>query len=250
MSKKKSAMQKGYRKQVKARPFLTKKEIYTLIGIVIAVILAVVLFNLFYDDGFMGVKDIKENDLVTYASSEIRNRYKKVAEVGEKEGFVRTSTANETSPIGTFMFTPESEEGNMESFTIGASFVNASSLTESFMAYVGDIGVEVMEPVETTINGRPAYVFAYEASYYSAENDPNAAETAEASADADIAIAENEPNTFEQHLSAYIAYDDTHTVSMHLNYSGEDESYYMPHEEVEATIQQYTDVFTMDFDAE
>lgn len=241
MSKKKSAMQKGYRKQVKAKPFLTKKDIKSLIIVVAVILLAIVLFNLLYDDGFMSANQVKEGDLVTYASTDNRSRFKKVAEVGEKEGFVRTSTATESSPIGTYVFEPEAAEDNLSSVSVGASFVNAASLTASFTAYAESAGVEVMEPVETTIDGRTAYVFAYEAAYYSQANDPEYVEGED--------ISEKENNTFEQHISAYIDVEGTHTISLQANLTGEDESFYMPHEEVEAYLLQYADLFNMDYDA-
>lgn len=241
MSKKKSAMQKGYRKQVKEKPFLTKKDIKSLIIIVAVIVLGVVLFNLLYDDGFMSAKQVQANDLVTYASTDNRSRYKKVAEIGEKEGFVRTSTATESSPIGTYVFEPEAAEDNLSSFSVGASFVNAASLADSFIAYAEAAGVEVMEPTETTINGKTAYVFAYEAAYYSQANDPEYVEGET------VDVSTKEDNTFEQHISAYIDIEGTHTISLQANLTGEDESFYMPHEEVEAYLVQFADVINMDF---
>jgi len=239
MSKKKSAMQKGYRKQVKEKPFLTKKDIKSLIIVVAVILLAIVLFNLLYDDGFLSAKQVQENDLVTYASTDNRSRFKKVAEVGQKEGFARTSTAADGSAIGTFVFEPEAEMGNLASVSVGASFVNAASLAESFVAYAEAAGVEVMDPVETTINGLPAHVFAYEAAYYSQANDPEYVEGED--------VTGKEDNTFEQHISAYIDVEGTHTISLQVNLSGEDESFYMPHEEVEAYLVQFADVINTEF---
>lgn len=242
MSKKKSAMQKGYRKQVKEKPFLTKRDIKALILVVVMILLAIVLFNLFYDDGFLSAKQVQENDLVTYASTENRSRYKKVAEIGEKEGYVRSSTATTSSPIGTYVFEPEAE-ADLSSFSVGASFVNASSLTESFIAYAEAAGVEIMEPVETTINGHTAYVFAYEAAYYSQANDPDYVEGET------VDVTTKDDNTFEQHISAYIDVEGTHTISLQANLTGEDDSFYMPHEEAEAYLVQFADVINMDFAA-
>ena len=262
MSKKKSAMQKGFRKQTKEKPFLSKKEIYALIIIVAAVILGFVLFNYVYDDGFLSARQVEENDLVTYASTDNRGRYKKLAEVGQKEGYVRSTTATEDSPIGTFVFEPE-EDSALESFTVGASFVNNESLTSSFVVFAEEAGVEIMEPIETTVNGRPAQLFAYEASWYSTEKDAAAGNEGEAEAPVDAegaaeAVAESESmevtepadNTFEQHISAYINYNDTHTVILQANLTGEDDSFYMPHEECEAYLLQFADVIDMEFDAE
>ena len=172
------------------------------------ILLAVILFNLLYDDGFLNANQVKENDLVTYASTDNRSRYKKVAEIGEKEGLVRTSTTTEGSAIGTYVFEPETEMGNLASVSVGASFVNASSLAQSFVAYAEAAGVEVMEPVEIDINGKTAYLFAYEAAYYSQANDPEYVEGED--------VTGKEDNTFEQHISAYIDVEGTHTIKCHL----------------------------------
>lgn len=242
MSKKKSAMQKGYRKQVKAKPFLTKKDIITLIAIVAVVILAILLFNLLYDDGLMGAKQVQPNDLVAYGSTNVRDRYKKLAEIGEKDGFTRTSSATETMPVGAFEFTPDSEMGNLDSFSVSGSFVPASTLTDTFVSYANGSGIEIMEPVEITINGHDAYIFAYESEYYSTANDPDAVEGET------VDSASMPDNTFEQYLSAYISADDTHTIALHAKLVGEDSSFYLPHEEVEDYLLQFADVINMDFD--
>ena len=57
MAKKTSAKSQGYRKTVQKKPYLTKKEIIITVSIIAALILAFVLFNIFYDDGSLKVKD-------------------------------------------------------------------------------------------------------------------------------------------------------------------------------------------------
>ena len=64
---KKSAMSKGYRKTVKKKPFLSKKEIIELIVIVAVILLGIVLFNIFYDDGFIKEDAVQQGDIVAYA---------------------------------------------------------------------------------------------------------------------------------------------------------------------------------------
>lgn len=243
MAKKKSAAQKGFRKQAKAKPFITKKEIYELIIIAAVILLAVVLFNLFYDDGFMSARQVKENDLVTYASTENRSRYKKIAEVGEMDGFTRSTTAQGSTPIATFRFEPETDMGNLAAVEVSASFVAAETLTNSFAASIGEFGLEVMDPIVTTINDHQAYVFAYESAYYSAENDPDAVEgeTVDVNAMPD--------NTFMQYITAYINVEDTHTAKLQAEMSFEDADSYMPHEEIEAYLLQYADVINLDYAA-
>ena len=86
---KKNAKSKGYRKTIKKKPFLTKKEIIELIVILAVILLGVVLFNIFYDDGFVKAHDLQANDIVSFASTDLRDRYKKVAVANELEGFTK-----------------------------------------------------------------------------------------------------------------------------------------------------------------
>ena len=56
-----SARSKGYRKTPhlgeKQEPFLSKKEIFALVAVVVLIALAIILFNLLYDDGSLDVVD-------------------------------------------------------------------------------------------------------------------------------------------------------------------------------------------------
>ena len=74
MAKKTSAASKGYRKTVKKKPFLTKKEIIALIVIVAVIILAVVLFNVLYNP-YISAKDVQPNDIITYASASTKDKF-------------------------------------------------------------------------------------------------------------------------------------------------------------------------------
>ena len=84
-----SARSKGYRKTVQKKPFLTKKEIIALVAIVAAIVLAIVLFNLLYDDGSLEVVDgvvqteNLESSLIATDVVGDETKYFKVAEIGE-----------------------------------------------------------------------------------------------------------------------------------------------------------------------
>ena len=84
---KQSAKSKGYRKTVKKKPFLTKKEIIELVVIVAVIVVGIVLFNLFYDDGYLRASDVQPGDVVSYVSRDIGSRYVKVATANELPGF-------------------------------------------------------------------------------------------------------------------------------------------------------------------
>ena len=273
---KKSAMSKGYRKTIKKKPFLSKKEIIALVIIVAVIVLAVVLFNLFYDDGFLGAKQVKPGDVVSYASSNMRTRYAKIAEINELEGFTREDQGNENNALLTYVFTPDAETDHIESVTVTGSFVPASDLADTTLSYMTgsmteESSLRASDKMEAEVQGYPAYVFSYSSDYYDetleAEADETEAAEGEAveteaaegeaeeagAAEADVAEAdaaegeETEPasNVYSQNLSCYVQFDDTHTLCLHVYRSGEDESFYLADDEVVDYIMNYTDAFTM-----
>ena len=91
---KKSAKSKGYRRQTAKKPYLSKRDIAILCGIV--AVLAVAAFFLFrYDDGALKVKDgavVTEGDnwlIVDGSNVRGRARYFKLGEIGEIDGKIR-----------------------------------------------------------------------------------------------------------------------------------------------------------------
>ena len=111
-----SARSKGYRKTVQKKPFLTKKEIIALVAIVAAIALAILLFNLLYDDGSLDVVDGVvqtenfDNSVIVQDHIGDETKYFKVAEVGELEGYTREREENSANAnLATFVYTPEDE---------------------------------------------------------------------------------------------------------------------------------------------
>ncbi len=288
---KKSAASKGYRKTVKKKPFLTKKDIIELIVIIAIIALAIVLFNIFYEDGFISSSEIKSGDIVTYGSNKIKTRYFKVGEANELEGFTRTDTTNESNPLITYTYTPDEETDNISEITLNGSIVEAGQLVDNIISYEESAGVEVADKVETTIQGHDAYVIGYTYDYYSesvaAENGETEAtgETAEAAEDTAETTDETEvteetaeateavgtteatteeaaeateateetaeeteeqpSNVYGQSISVYVHIDDTHTLAMHINRSGDDDSFYMPEADYLDYALKYIDAFTV-----
>ena len=281
---KKSAANKGYRKTEKKKPFLTKKEIIELIIIVAVIALAIVLFNLFYDDGFIGAKDVQSGDIVSYGSAKIKNRYFKVGEANELDGFTLTENRSENSGLINYTYTPDQETDHINNITLAGSHVDAETLTDSIIAYNSSIdSIETSEKIATTIQDHDAFVFGYTYDYYDsslaadvsdnaeaaapveteAPADDAAAETTEAPADdaaaenteapADDAAAEDteasaDPasNVYCQNLSVYVRVDDEgHTIAMHISRTGDDDSFYMPEDQYLDYALKYTDAFTV-----
>lgn len=268
---KKSAMSKGYRKTVKKKPFLTKKEIIELVVILAVILLGIVLFNIFYDDGFIKEKDVQTGDVVSYASSNLRDRYMKLAEIRELEGFTLADRGEDDTVISAYTFNSNDNQNNIESISVNGSFVSAQSLVDTTMAYMSGLTEDsnVTAVQETTIQGYDALVFAYTYGEYDenygvetteetsadetadvAEEQP-AEETAEAAeeepAEETAETAEEEPadNKFTQAISTYIAVDDSHSLCFHIYRKGGDESFYLAEDELVDFIQPYTAAFEL-----
>ena len=268
---KKSAMSKGYRKTVKKKPFLTKKEIIELVVILAVILLGVVLFNIFYDDGFIKEKDVQAGDVVSYASSNLRDRYMKLAEIRELEGFTLADRGEDDTVISAYTFNSNDNQNNIESISVNGSFVSAQSLVDTTMAYMSGLTEDsnVTAVQETTIQGYDALVFAYTYGEYdenygveTTEETPAeetadvageepAEETAEAAeeepAEETAEAAEEEPadNKFTQAISTYIAVDDSHSLCFHIYRKGGDESFYLAEDELVDFIQPYTAAFEL-----
>lgn len=247
---KKSAMSKGYRKTVKKKPFLTKKEIIELIVIVAVILLGIVLFNIFYDDGFIKENEVQQGDIVAYASTDLRDRYFKVGTIGEMEGYTLDERAEDATPIEAYIFTPEGEADNVTSFSVSGSFVNAEMLAGSTLSYMSGIESDFSEIMPTTIQDHNAYVFSYNYSEYDATYGEAAVEEpAEETEVVEAAEAETEeepaPNKFSQNLTAYIAVDDSHTLCLHIYRKGGDESFYLADDQIVDYVQQFSSAFTL-----
>lgn len=244
---KKSAKSKGYRKTVQKKPFLTKKEIIELIVILAVIVVGVVLFNIFYDDGYIREREVQSGDVVAYASSDLRDRYTKIAEIGEIEGFTLQERTEETAPITAYEFIPDGEENGITSISVNGSFINAQTLVDSTMSYMSSLvengsGI-VSEVMETTMQDHDALVYAYAYGEYD-ETYGEAAETADTTAD-DAADEEPADNKFTQSVSAYVAVDDTYTLCLHISRVGDDESFYLADDELVDFVQTYASAFTL-----
>lgn len=265
---KKSAISKGYRKSVKKKPFLTKKEIIELIVILAVIVAGVVLFNIFYDDGFVKAKDVQPGDIVSYASTDLRDRYSKVAEIGELEGFTLEERDEDAALISAYVFKPDGEQDHIDSISVNGSFVGARALAESTVSYMSSYpdDVALIDIQETTIDGYDAVMFAYGYGEYDETLDASASEesveesveepaeepaedVADEAADAeDVAAEEETPadNKFTQVVSAYVAIDDTHTLCFHIYRSDENADFYLTEDQLVDFVANYTGAFVLE----
>ena len=132
---KKSAKSKGYRRQTAKKPYLSKRDIAILCGIV--AVLAVAAFFLFrYDDGALKVKDgavVTEGDNWLIANgSNMRGgaRYYKLGEIGEIDGYSRQKGAlSSDANIPEYTFTPAGEDAGDVRLTVPCGHGRAAGRT-------------------------------------------------------------------------------------------------------------------------
>ena len=237
---KKSAASKGYRKTIKKKPFLTKKEIIALVVIVAVIIVGLVLFNIFYDDGFLTAGDVQPNDVVALANAQVKNRYLKVADANEMEGFTRTNEYRETNPTSNFTYTPDEPVDGITTITLGGSYLKAVDLAENSITSLKSFNTngtfEPTERIDTTVQGHDAAIIGYTFNYYQAPEGEEAADTEETP----------ESNVYSQNLSLYVASGEGRTVCVHIARNGEDESHYLADDEIETFVLGYADkIFTV-----
>ena len=242
---KKSAASKGYRKSVKKKPFLTKKEIIALIAIVVAIIAAVVLFNVFYGRGYLKLKDVQPDDVVSMVARDMKNRYVKVADAGQLEGFTRSDPSRETSALGDFYYRPDEPTDNIDYISLSGTYLDAAELTDNSIAtlpaYSASDSLVITERNDVTLQGHDAYIFGYTNDYYQAPQDGSedaAEDTAEDGTPAS--------NRFYQTLSMYVNAGAGRTVCLHISRTGDDDSFYLPDDEIVDYVLGYADkIFTV-----
>ena len=167
-----SARSKGYRKTVQKKPFLTKKEIIALVAIVAAIALAILLFNLLYDDGSLdvvdGVVQTENFDNSVIAQDHIgdETKYFKVAEIGEIEGYTREREENSADANrATFVFTPEDETSPIDYIRVsGGSLTPDGHMENDVFSYtMSGIPIEAQGSLE--LDGRDATYIITSAEY-------------------------------------------------------------------------------------
>ena len=246
---KKSATSKGYRKTIKKKPFLTKKEIIALVVIVAAIVAGVVLFNLFYDDGYLTARDVQENDVVAMvankANNKVVNRFQKVADAKELEGFTRTNEYRDANPASTFTYTPDEPIDNISTITLGGSYLKGADLAVTSVAQLQSFNINnsfvATEPTEATVQGHDATIVSYTLNYYQASEGEEAADTEETP----------ESNVYSQSISLYVTAGEGRTVCLHITRNGEDDSHYLAEDEIADYAIGYADqIFTVYDEAE
>ena len=216
-----SARSKGYRRVEQKKPFLSKKEIIWLAAIVGAVVLAIVLFNVLYDDGSLqiaggrAVVQNSENSLLINAGKGDNPKYFKVGEVGQIEGYRREWVENSADAnLGNFRFYPEAEGSPLDYISVSGGKGTPQALATNVLYSMAQSGFETTAIQETEIGGRKVYYLTYilqgtdETTGITTVSQSFAAYTQSAFEEYSIAIgqtstAESEPNLDEAGIAAF-----------------------------------------------
>ena len=203
---KKSAKSKGYRKTVTKKPYLSKKEIIWTCAIVAALILAVVLFNVFYDDGSLkvvnGVAQTNgANSLILNDGSVNKPHYYKLGQLAEVDGYTLSATpVTSDENVNTFTFTPV-EDSAIDSVSFNAYGYSATAFCEAMVASFSSSEDVVCSELQTAdANGHTVSYFTYRTTP-SVEEEP--AETEDETAES--ADAEASDPIYVQALNAYVS---------------------------------------------
>ena len=200
-----SARSKGYRKTEQKKPFLTKKEIIALVVIVAVIALAIILFNLLYDDGSLemvdGVAQTEnlETSLITSESIGDEVKHFKVGEVGEIAGYTRERSENTVDANrASYIYRPEDEDSPVDYLRISAGGDTPEQLaTTALWNYSANptyFGTAPNGVQETEIDGRTVY-YIISTNEYVPQNAEDAAEATEETAAEATAQPDAEPAT-------------------------------------------------------
>ena len=242
-----SARSKGYRKTVQKKPFLTKKEIIALVAIVVAIALAILLFNLLYDDGSLDVVDGAvqtenfDNSVIVQDHIGDETKYFKVAEVGELDGYTREREENSANAnLATFVYTPEDETSPIDYIRVSSGAYPPDELIARSVYNYTMTGLPIDTQGSLELDGRDVnylistaeYIVADETTDETATDETTTDETAadETAADAETAGEETEAALerydCQQALSAYVTSKLTkdYCVTIHIYVNGTTET--------------------------
>lgn len=223
---KKSAKSKGYRKTIEKKPYVTKKDLIITGVIAAVIILAVILFNVFYDDGSLPMADgtvITEgqNSLVATTGYTKDTKYFKLGQLADVEGYTLSSEVAVTDRnLYEYTYVPN-EESAIDDATVNAYCFDYALLGETTRLSIASAENVVCDEAmtKTEINGRPVEYFIYTQHRTLAE----AAEDPEAAAEeAALGISE-----YMQSLNAYIKVADERTIVVHIKNAAESEEEYV-----------------------
>lgn len=227
---KKSARAKGYRKYHKEVKGYTpqEKKIMVIGFVVIAVILICVLVLPDFIESFslLKVKDgvvqnVGDNWLIANTGTDSKDKYRKMAEVGEIEGFELSETAPGIMDENCiyYVYKPVTEDGLVQTLNIQPGSGDAAELSANYLAQMGSFGevLYMSEAVEEEeINGMKTYTVVFEYRMPNYEQSV-AKEEAQAAVDAATANEEEIPEDVAAVLAEEDKYDYSQSVVLYID---------------------------------
>lgn len=206
MSKKKAHHQ-DRSAQTKSRLGYTPKEkkimIFDFAGLVVVLALIIWLPDFIRSFGLLDVKDgvvqgVEDNWLICDVGTSSRNEYRKLAEIGDIDGYelsLSASVSDENVLYHDYAPTGDGPAQTLRFMSVsGEASEMFDTLTERQSMFMNEVTYQ-SEPEELTINGRDAYVFLIEGTMqdYEAEAEAAAETDAEAADASGDAAAETAP---------------------------------------------------------
>ena len=178
---KKSIRSKGYRKSAK-KPYLSKRDILIVVGVIAVIVIGIVLFNLLYDDGSLdvvdGVAQVQgENSMLINAGSANNPRYYKLGQLADIEGYaLESAPAGVDENVREFTYVPEGDSPYDE-ITVNAN-ANAADIlcAATLAAYSSAENTVCSEQMSMDLDGREVLYFTYQREY--ADETADGSETA------------------------------------------------------------------------
>lgn len=218
MANKKSAKSKGYRKTVEKKPYVTKKELIITGVIAAVIILVVVLFNIFYDDGSLPMVDGSvvtegQNSLVATTGYSTDTKYFKLGQLSDVEGYTLSSEAAVSDDnLTEYTYTPDAESA-IDDIIVNAYTYDYELLGETTRLTIAasEQGVCDESMTSAKINGHDVNYFVYTQTRTPAE-DEESAETV---------------SPYMQSLSAYINVAKDRCIVVHVRNTADSEDEYV-----------------------
>lgn len=193
---KKSIRSKGYRKSAK-KPYLSKRDILIVVGVIAVIVIGIVLFNLLYDDGSLdvvdGVAQVQgENSLLINAGSANSPRYFKLGQLADIEGYaLESAPAGVDENVREFTYVPEGDSPYDE-ITVNAN-ANAADIlcAATLAAYSSAENTVCSEQMSMDLDGREVLYFTYQREYADETADGSETTAAEGDSAADGSTADD-----------------------------------------------------------
>lgn len=141
-------------KQAPKKP-MPKELKWGLIFVGVALVVAIILFALLYDDGSLPMKDgeavMEDNWLIANVSTSSSPKYYKVGEIAPIDGFSLTDEDNGTDTLKVYTYRPDDPDSTIDYYYVtginGTPEDNAHTINDNYRAWMTELEVGPVEHV-------------------------------------------------------------------------------------------------------